>query len=593
MGAVVWCCSSDGPGEKVNMQGTTGAVGTNGRTQLSEKATSNGVASDMKDDGPSDAKGSLAAPTERPIELPKSLPSMQREKSVWVLGDKRAAARVRENYEFVKRLGSPGQFGEAWLAKRRDTKQNVAVKRIAKARFMTDKKRAAKYLAAFHREIQIMKRLDHRYCIRFYEAFEDSNYLYMSMELCTGGELFDRIVEKKTHNEAEAARTLRMLFDGLAYLHRHGLAHFDLKPDNFLFLNASQDSPIKIIDYGMAKPVPPHEYHRSFCGTPYYVAPEVILRHGYTASADLWSMGVIMFLMLYGYPPFHSRSRGGGKAESHREIFKKIAAGFNPVTKSGYGPWFPSHVTLSAKAKDLIASLLEMDPSKRITAEETLAHPWFSAAESSQDSLDPRVLASLRGFRRRSKFKDMLLNALVAHVDAKDQALLSRTLASVDEDADGFISVEELQKAFGGTLCEGEIREIVRAADVKGDDVISKEELTMVFMDRKVSASTERLWKAFTKLDKEGNMKLSLDELKAGLRSARGIIYTEKEIETQFREADLDGDGQIDFDEFLYAWGSNRAPPRPASLAYRILSSSKDARSAALSKTTSEVLSKP
>ena len=233
-------------------------------------------------------------------------------------------------------------------------------------------------------------------------------------------------------------------------------------------------------------------------------------------------------------------------------------------------PWFLARGPVRCWAKDLIASLLEMDPSKRITAEETLAHPWFSAAESSQDSLDPRVLASLRGFRRRSKFKDMLLNALVAHVDAKDQALLSRTLASVDEDADGFISVEELQKAFGGTLCEGEIREIVRAADVKGDDVISKEELTMVFMDRKVSASTERLWKAFTKLDKEGKHGRTLNELKAVSDQRAGSFTLRRRLRLNFASRILMATVKSILTSFLRV-GFEPSSPRPASLAYRIL----------------------
>ena len=158
----------------------------------------------MKDDGPSDAKGSLAAPTERPIELPKSLPSMQREKSKRVLGDKRAAARVRENYEFVKRLGSPGQSRRR-VMKRRDTKQNVAVKRIGQGAVHDRQEARCKVPRRVPQGDPNNEAPRPPLLHSIYEAFEDSNYLYMRRWSCAlEANYLDRIVEK-THNEAEAA----------------------------------------------------------------------------------------------------------------------------------------------------------------------------------------------------------------------------------------------------------------------------------------------------------------------------------------------------------------------------------------------------
>eukprot|EP00466_Bigelowiella_natans_P009154 jgi/Bigna1/87664/estExt_fgenesh1_pg.C_220212 len=515
-----------------------------------------------------------------PLKLPPEMPAINRDKSVWVLGPnkKRASAPISDmlcgqyyhddqntnlkrglgslvKCKFEKRLGQPGQFGEAWRATHKDGK-TVAVKKIAKSRFMGNPKRAGKYLATFSAEVQIMQRLDHKYCIKFYEAFEDSNFLYLAMELCTGGELFDRIVAKKRHTEADAARILKMIFEGLAYCHHNGLAHCDLKPDNFLFLDPSEESPIKIIDFGMAKPVPPHEYHTMVCGTPYYVAPEVLRKHGYNQSCDLWSMGVIMFLMLFGYPPFHSTRKKESSA-NNTEIYRKIKGGFHNMTRAGYGPWFPRNIPVSAEAKELMASLMEMDTSKRITAEEALHHPWFKKAMNMEDSvLDARVLHSLRDFRKTTKFKHMLLSALVTHIDEKDSEMLEKmreeiglaactlkmVLKQIDTNDDGYISVKELEDAFKDTIATNDIERIIKMADIEGDEVISIEELSMVYLDRKVSQKEERLWQAFTKLDKTGNMKLSFDDIKKALTDTRGVVpWSDSEIEEAFKQADLDG----------------------------------------------------
>mmetsp|Transcript_11629 Transcript_11629/g.17355 ORF Transcript_11629/g.17355 Transcript_11629/m.17355 type:complete len:599 (-) Transcript_11629:78-1874(-) len=517
-----------------------------------------------------------------PLQLPPELPDMNREKSIWVLGQNKEEIKApRAEYKFIRRLGDPGQFGEAWECIRKRDGLKCAVKMIKKHRFMTDPRRSKKYLAAFSREVQIMERLDHKYCIKFYEAFEDSNNLYMAMELCTGGELFDRIEKKKKFSEEEAAEILQMLFEGVAYLHKHGLAHCDLKPDNFLYSNTNEDSAIKIIDFGMAKPVFPHQYHNAFCGTPYYLAPEILLHEGYNLSCDLWSMGVIMFLLLFGFPPFHSRKQRAGGA-SQREIFDKIKEGFTPEVKSGFGPWFPSKRPVSAEAKDLMASLMEMDTKKRITAQEALNHPWFKKAKNLHTGLDERVLDSLRTFRKTSRFKHMLLNCLVGlnapeHkiLTSSEENMLIKALNDLDADGDGYLSVEELEKAFESTLCSKEMKQIVAMCDIKGDEVISIEELRMVYLDSKVSAKEERLWDAFTKLDKSKNMKLSVEDIKKALAECKDKTFTETEIEEAFKKADLDGNGTIDYDEFLYLWGSKAAPPRPESKTHKIIASQK------------------
>ncbi|GAB5354603.1 hypothetical protein AAMO2058_000133200 [Amorphochlora amoebiformis] len=227
-----------------------------------------------------------------------------------------------QDYKFIHVLGQPGHFGECWKAERKveGKWEECAVKKIAKSRFMKGASRQKKYLEVFRHEIKVMKKMDHPNVIHFYEAFEDSKFLYLSMELCSGGELFKHIENGKL-SEKRAAQILFQLLKGLKHMHDMNIAHCDLKPENFVFLNKSRQSPIKIIDFGMARPVPPHVYLTTFAGTPYYTAPE-ICKGRYNTACDMWSMGVIMFLLLHGFPPFHSSARKEA-ASSTKEILLK------------------------------------------------------------------------------------------------------------------------------------------------------------------------------------------------------------------------------------------------------------------------------
>jgi len=184
-----------------------------------------------------------------------------------------------------------------------------------------------------------------------------------------GGELLDRINKKHRYKEVEAAPIIKMLFEALFYLHEHHrVVHSNLKPDNILFVNESEASPIKIIDFGMSKVLPRLGSLRGLCGTPYYSAPEII-KGDYAHGCDCWSVGVIMFVMLFGFPPFY--------ADRQIAIYRLIQKGFDAKVKRGCGPWFPKEMAISDDAKDLMAKLMESDTSKRLTAKEALQHPYI------------------------------------------------------------------------------------------------------------------------------------------------------------------------------------------------------------------------
>lgn len=221
---------------------------------------------------------------------------------------------------------------------------------------------------ALQDEISILKKLHHTHIMGLYESVATIDKYYLVTEYLEGGELFDRIVEKEHYTENEARDVCVILFETLQYIHSCGIAHRDLKPENLLLAyrhsdsDKQSDSNIKIADFGFAKVVGPHDNDSctTMCGTPGYLAPEVIRKKKYGTQCDMWSMGVIVFILLGGYPPFHGCSP--------KVIFEKTVAGqidFDPDYWSG----------ISKSVQDMIRLLLDLDPMKRANAEQILSHP--------------------------------------------------------------------------------------------------------------------------------------------------------------------------------------------------------------------------
>jgi len=263
-----------------------------------------------------------------------------------------------------------------------------------------------------HDEVEIMHKINHPHCVKLYEMFETSKRLYMVMELLTGGELFDRIVAKGSFSEKEASEVIRNVTDAIAYIHKIGIVHRDLKPENLLYLNKTPESPIKITDFGLAKFRANNsvEMHTA-CGTPGYVAPEVLMNQNYTKAVDMWSLGVILYILLCGFPPFYHPKTS--------ELYKLIKAG-------EYDFPDPYWTDISDSAKDLVKKLLCVDQKKRYTAEQVLAHAWVKGQNVSATSFSPshtRRLKLLQARRRLKKTVRTIMainkfsNALEAHLE--------------------------------------------------------------------------------------------------------------------------------------------------------------------------------
>ncbi|CAD8080235.1 unnamed protein product [Paramecium primaurelia] len=287
---------------------------------------------------------------------------------------------INKVYTLEKTLGE-GAFGVVKRAVKKSTGEQFAVKIINKENLSNDD------LLALQTEVEILTQIDHPNVVKLYEIYEDDTYFYMVLELMTGGELFERIVEKDHFSEKEAAATLRPIIDALTYCHKMGIVHRDLKPENLLYSSMEPGALLKVSDFGLARFVGSEEVMMTQCGTPGYVAPEIINGKGYTEAIDFWSVGVILYIMLCGFPPFYD--------EDNDKLFSMIKNGnFN----------FPSPYwdQISNEAKELIKGLLTIDPAKRLTTEKILKHPWL--LNNTHKSI-VNLQAKLKDYRASKKIK--------------------------------------------------------------------------------------------------------------------------------------------------------------------------------------------
>jgi calcium/calmodulin-dependent protein kinase I len=262
---------------------------------------------------------------------------------------------LQQKYELKKELGR-GAFSVVKLAVNKKTKEKVAIKVIDRANVGKD------YEKNLLMEMEILQRVHHPNIIQLHEMIEEDNKIYFAMELVTGGELFDRIVEKGSYTEEDAKVLVRKIVSAIEYLHDMNIAHRDLKPENLLVKSIADDTEVKIADFGLSKIIDEQKMMQTACGTPGYVAPEVLNAEGYDKEVDLWSIGVITYILLCGFPPFY--------AETVPEVFEQILKAEYDYPEEYWGE-------ISAEGKDFINHLLVVDPKDRLTAKQALKHSWL------------------------------------------------------------------------------------------------------------------------------------------------------------------------------------------------------------------------
>jgi len=243
-------------------------------------------------------------------------------------------------------------------------------------------------IISIRREITNLKKVAHPNIMKLYGVFEDNDELYLVMELIEGQELFDKIVERGHYTEKDASNIIRQVIDAIAYLHSQGIAHRDLKPENLLSSGDNENEIIKVADFGLSKNFSEDKLQTS-CGSPTYVAPEVLNSDSYDKSVDMWSIGVIIYILLSGYPPFYG--------DTQPELFRRIMAAQFDFDDECWNE-------ISSDAKDLIRHLLVKDPKNRYTAQQALEHPWIQGTSSGISNKNMNLIR-LREFQTRSKIE--------------------------------------------------------------------------------------------------------------------------------------------------------------------------------------------
>merc|ERR1712151_640851 len=373
-------------------------------------------------------------------------------------------------------------------ASNKATKASRAIKTISKAQM--------KNVDRFRQEIAIMKMMDHPNVIKLYETFEDHRNIYLIMELCSGGELFDRIIESGHFTEQQAAVLMQQIIRAIFYMHENSICHRDLKPENFLFMTKEpiHKNILKIIDFGLSCEFKPGQVLTTKAGTPYYVAPQV-LAGKYDHMSDLWSCGVIMFVLLCGYPPFFG--------DTDAEVLSKVRLGNFSFNASDWK-------NVSDHAKNLIRMLLKMNPRDRYTAEQSLNHVWIKnkAPKATGAKLAENMVDNLRGFRSQNKLKKAALQIIANQLNEDQIKALRDTFMQLDGNGDGKLTVAEMKEGItkaGFKEIPADLQQIMEDVDSDGSGVIDYAEFLAATLDRRVYMKEDVCWSAFRVFDRNGD----------------------------------------------------------------------------------------
>ncbi|KAI8471958.1 MAG: kinase-like domain-containing protein [Monoraphidium minutum] len=461
-----------------------------------------------------------------------------------LLDAQHSRADVHDRYE-IKQVIGRGSYASTHVCVERATGRHFACKAIVKEGLTGDERRRVR------REVSVMYHLaGHPNIVRLVDAFEDEAHVFLIEELCSGGEMVERILSKGTYTERDAAGILRSILEAVAYAHDMGCMHRDIKVENCLLLDRSPDAPVKLVDWGYSSFLAPGLKLHKLCGTACYLAPEVIAGT-YTERADVWSCGVVLYVMLAGRLPFN-----GGTQEEVMAIIKSDAKGVPDMSGE---PW----ASVSAGAKAAVAAMMTRDPKQRPSARAMLQHEWVKECGAAGDEpLEPEVLHRVRAFASMNKLKKHAAMVIARHLPADQVLGLKLLFASIAPRGGGAgVGAAELRRALAarGAPAAGraELEGLLALADLHGCGRLDCPEFVAAALPQVTLEQEANMQLAFKHFDQDGDGRISASELAAALAEDAGAPPSAAEVAGLVAAADEDGDGGIDFREFKHLMASD------------------------------------
>jgi len=464
--------------------------------------------------------------------------------------------RLDQDYEvFPKQVLGEGCSGLVVVAKGRLDGRKYALKKIQKLKVQ------AKVLKQLTAEVEISLMLDHPHIAALRDVYETDAEIALLTECCEGGELYSRLSASGTYAEASAAEATHQMLLAVGYLHAHHVAHRDLKLENFLYDSLEADAALKLIDFGFAKIWDPSTLMMASCGSIAYVSPDVLTGAGYTSKCDLWSLGVLVFMLLAGYPPFH-----GSEKEMRSNI---LAANVDWSHKSRWRK-------VSQDGMDFVKALLVKDPMQRIDVSQALAHRWLQSRASMQSDvvLDKETLRSLRRYADTSRVRRAVLQLLAQELAPDETKELRETFLRMDKSGDGTISLLEMKEAIRGSqfgAADEQLTDTMGSAspktpaaklrraksevigglfevlDTNGDEQVYYSDFLAATMDARKQLREEVVMSTFHRLDADGSGTINADDL----RRVIGETFEGVNVELLVKEADAACKGELNFQDFM------------------------------------------
>lgn len=433
--------------------------------------------------------------------------------------------KLDDDYDVQEKVLGWGYNGVVRLATNKAKNQKFAVKAFKTANINADVK------AQLESEVEIVLSMDHPHIIRLFAVYESDEFLHLVMECMEGGELFDRVMMRKRFTERDAAEAVWQMLLSINYLHSHDIVHRDLKLENFLYETESSDH-LKLIDFGFSKVWDPNVKMAVCCGTLSYVAPEV-LNKSYTSQCDIWSLGIVCFILLAGYMPFS----GAGATQ-----MRNIQEGKYVMKPEKWN-------NISMEGKEFTKALLQVDPNKRLTAQAALEHAWISKRQSKDSEVDLQVVDALRNFGQASKFKRACMEMMAWSLSNEERAKVRQYFISMDQNKHGTITLAKLKKILQEKfhVPDAETLQIFYALDSNNDDEIHYSDFLAAMVNTRIAMHEDLLREAFNKFDTDNSGYITAENL----RQVLGDSYEGEQVEQLVAEADVLKDNRISYAEFV------------------------------------------